>query len=80
MNENKTYTLIIEGHTDNVGKPDMNMDLSQRRAASVRSYLLGKGVEESRVSSVGYGDTKPIDSNKTANGRANNRRVELKLS
>jgi len=69
--------VVIEGYTDSVGDDAYNLKLSEKRAASVRKYLIKKfGVDESRVSSKGYGETKPIDTNKTAKGRANNRRVE----
>ena len=79
MKDNPMYKLSIEGHTDNVGAAAQNLDLSQRRAASVRAYLIDKGVDAERVISSGFGDTRPIDSNKSKAGRANNRRVELKL-
>ncbi len=79
MKDNPTYHLSIEGHTDNVGKEDYNMELSVLRSAAVRAYLLSKNVEQDRVVSTGFGMSVPIDSNKTSNGRANNRRVELKL-
>ena len=75
MQENPAYKLNIGGHTDNVGKPEKNMQLSKERAASVRDYLISKGVEESRLASAGYGDTQPVADNKTAKGRAENRRV-----
>jgi outer membrane protein OmpA-like peptidoglycan-associated protein len=67
----------IEGHTDSRGKDDFNMDLSRRRAASVRTFLIQKGVDAGRLESVGYGETKPIASNRTRAGRAKNRRVEF---
>nr|WP_315198033.1 OmpA family protein [uncultured Flavobacterium sp.] len=69
----------IEGHTDNTGKPALNLKLSQERAAAVKNFLIEKGIEADRLTSEGYGQTKPIDSNKTAIGKANNRRVEVKL-
>lgn len=70
-------TTVIEGHTDNVGSSASNKKLSQRRADAVRQYLVDKkGVDGSRISAKGFGDTKPIDSNKTEDGRRNNRRVE----
>jgi OOP family OmpA-OmpF porin len=69
----------IDGHTDNTGKPDKNMDLSNRRAAAVKQYFLSKGVSSDRLDSTGFGDTKPIADNKTSAGRAQNRRVEIKL-
>lgn len=71
--------LSIEGHTDNVGKAEFNKTLSDNRANSVRTYLVNKGVDESRLVAQGFGLEKPIADNKTAAGRAKNRRVELKL-
>jgi len=79
MIENPEYFLQINGHTDNVGDPDKNMDLSDRRAASVMKYLTDKGVDAKRMESKGYGDTMPIEDNNTVNGRAKNRRVEFKV-
>ncbi len=70
--------LLIEGHTDNVGDSASNQALSERRAAAVKQYLVTTyKVASSRLSTKGYGDTKPIDTNATAEGRQNNRRVEL---
>lgn len=77
MKENKEYNLKINGHTDNVGKPDANMTLSQKRADAVKAYLINKGVEAGRLSAFGFGDTKPVGDNKTPDGRAKNRRVEF---
>jgi outer membrane protein OmpA-like peptidoglycan-associated protein len=71
--------MRIEGHTDNRGNADYNLDLSKRRAASVLSYLVGHGLESSRLESEGYGLTKPIESNDTEEGRLANRRVEFKI-
>jgi outer membrane protein OmpA-like peptidoglycan-associated protein len=68
----------VEGHTDSVADPPYNMDLSQRRAESVREYLVSKGVASSRLSAKGYGETHPIATNGTPAGRARNRRVELR--
>lgn len=70
--------LTIEGHTDDVGKDDYNMNLSQKRTESVKKYLIGKGIVESRLTAIGYGETKPIADNTKSDGRAENRRVELK--
>jgi outer membrane protein OmpA-like peptidoglycan-associated protein len=67
----------IEGHTDNQGKPAENLKLSQRRAEAVRDYLIKKGVEPQRLEARGYGQERPIADNKTAKGRATNRRVEF---
>jgi len=75
----KTYpdsTGTIEGHTDNVGGADMNMKLSQRRADSIRQYLVDNyGIAAERLSAKGYGLTKPVADNKTAAGRQKNRRI-----
>lgn len=70
--------LTIEGHTDSQGDDAYNMTLSQKRTDSVKAYLMGKGIFESRLTAVGYGETKPVADNKTSAGRAKNRRVELK--
>jgi outer membrane protein OmpA-like peptidoglycan-associated protein len=69
--------LRIEAHTDGAGKPGYNKDLSQRRARWVREYLVQKGIAPERLDSAGFGMEKPIDTNDTAEGRANNRRVEF---
>jgi OmpA-OmpF porin, OOP family len=79
LNDDKNLKLSIEGHTDNVGKADYNQTLSEKRAASVKQYLVAKGIDDARISSIGYGMDKPIADNKTAAGRSKNRRVELKL-
>ena len=73
-------TLVIEGHTDNTGTNDYNLKLSENRAKTVLNYLTGKGIAASRLSAVGYGEEKPVSTNKTAAGRTLNRRVELKLT
>lgn len=69
----------IGGHTDNVGKADANMVLSQNRANTVRAYLLMKGIAPERVTAQGYGLTQPVAENDTAEGRALNRRTEVKI-
>ena len=79
MKENATLKIEISGHTDNVGKPADNLILSQNRAKAVVTYLSSKGIDMIRLSSLGFGDTKPIADNKTENGRAQNRRTELKV-
>jgi outer membrane protein OmpA-like peptidoglycan-associated protein len=71
--------MRIEGHTDNRGNADMNLDLSKRRAASVRTWLVQHGIEDPRLESEGYGLTRPIESNDTEEGRLANRRVEFKI-
>ncbi|MEO6540694.1 MAG: OmpA family protein, partial [Ferruginibacter sp.] len=80
LNENPSYKVQIDGHTDSQGKDDYNQGLSDERAASVKAYLVSKGIAESRLSSAGYGETKPVADNTTAAGRAKNRRVEMTLS
>ena len=69
----------VAGHTDNEGSDTSNMKLSKRRAAAVREYLVKKGIDANRLSSQGYGETQPRDSNRTTFGRANNRRVEFRI-
>jgi OOP family OmpA-OmpF porin len=71
--------LEISGHTDNVGKAEFNMELSQKRAESVKNYFVSKGISADRLIAVGYGMDKPITSNKTAADKAKNRRTEFKL-
>lgn len=71
--------LNINGYTDNTGNAAKNQVLSENRAASVKKYLVGKGIDESRIKSTGYGILDPVADNKTAAGRAKNRRVEFKL-
>jgi OOP family OmpA-OmpF porin len=71
--------LSIEGHTDDRGKPEHNLDLSQRRAESVMRFLVEHGVAAERLEAHGFGQTQPIANNRTASGRAANRRVEFKI-
>jgi OOP family OmpA-OmpF porin len=71
--------IEIAGHTDNQGKHEHNMQLSKDRAESVKSYLAGMGVDESRMETVGHGPDVPIDTNDTKPGRANNRRIEFRM-
>ncbi len=71
--------FTIDGHTDNTGSKALNQKLSEERAAAVKNFLIENGVDSSRLSSAGYGLDKPIDTNNTAKGRANNRRVEINL-
>jgi outer membrane protein OmpA-like peptidoglycan-associated protein len=70
-------TAAIEGHTDSVGTEDYNQGLSERRADSVRSYLVGQGVSSERLSASGKGQSSPVAGNDTAEGRQQNRRVEV---
>jgi OOP family OmpA-OmpF porin len=79
LNASPGRSVTVAGHTDSVGADAYNQGLSERRAASVKDYLVGKGVDASRLTTVGYGESNPIASNDTADGRALNRRVELNL-
>jgi outer membrane protein OmpA-like peptidoglycan-associated protein len=80
MQDNPTVKVVIEGHTDNVGKPADNQKLSQQRAWTVVNYLVLHGVKSNRLTGVGFGETKPVASNQTEEGRAQNRRTELKIT
>ena len=75
---NKTL-IVIAGHTDNVGSDETNQQLSQRRAESVGRYLAGRNVVAERMVITGYGEARPVASNDNAEGRTQNRRVELTL-
>jgi outer membrane protein OmpA-like peptidoglycan-associated protein len=70
-------TVLIEGHTDNVGTEEYNLDLSERRALSVKEALIKVGVEAARIDTLGLGESAPITDNSTAAGRLKNRRVEI---
>jgi OOP family OmpA-OmpF porin len=75
----KNFSLKLAGHTDNVGSDAANMKLSKDRAESIKAYLVSQGANASRVEAIGYGESQPISSNKTAAGRQKNRRVEFTL-
>lgn len=79
ISSNSDAKLEISGHTDNVGSHDSNKLLSQKRADSVKSYLVSIGCSESAIQSVGYGPDKPVASNSTESGKAQNRRVEFRI-
>ncbi|MEP6950195.1 MAG: OmpA family protein [Ginsengibacter sp.] len=79
MNENPTIKILISGYTDNVGKPADNLNLSKGRAVAVVNYLLNKGVKNERLSFKGNGESNPVADNKTGEGRALNRRTELRI-
>lgn len=72
--------ILIEGHTDSTGKEDYNMALSERRAKAVQNYLIQQGVDDSRMTVKWYGETRPIASNDTEEGRRQNRRVEISIT
>ncbi|MCL4117757.1 UNVERIFIED_CONTAM: hypothetical protein GTU68_016833 [Idotea baltica] len=80
LKEYPTAKFTVEGHTDSVGSDKLNQRLSDSRANSVKEYLVENGIDAFRLSALGYGEAKPIDSNKTRAGRANNRRVEINLA
>ena len=80
LNENPSLKVEIEGHTDNVGSEQYNNNLSQKRADAVKNYLVEKGIAESRLKSRGYGFTKPIADNSTEEGRAKNRRTQIRIT
>ena len=79
MTENPTLVVEISGHTDNTGTKEYNQGLSEKRAASVVGYLIEKGIAKERMTSKGYGLSIPIATNDTAEGRATNRRTEIKI-
>ncbi len=78
MSEDASLMLDIDGYTDNTGTADKNQVLSEARAAAVKAYLASKGVDESKMTATGHGQEDPVADNKTAAGRAKNRRVEMK--
>ncbi len=79
MKEYSNTQFLIEGHTDSQGSDAYNMNLSKERAASVKDYLISQGLPASRLSSEGFGETRPVATNATAAGRQKNRRVEISL-
>ncbi len=79
LKKDPSLYVDIEGHTDNVGDDDYNMTLSQERADACRTYIIGQGISEERITAKGYGETMPITDNESATGRAQNRRTEFKL-
>jgi outer membrane protein OmpA-like peptidoglycan-associated protein len=78
MTYKKSARIEISGHTDNVGRPQLNKSLSERRAQAVRDFLVKEGIEESRIEAVGCGDEQPITTNATEDGRQKNRRIEAR--
>ena len=76
MTHRTSARIRIAGHTDNVGNPQRNQQLSEQRAQAVRAYIVAHGIDGSRIEAVGYGDTQPVASNDTEEGRAQNRRIE----
>ena len=80
INKYNASNLVIEGHADSNGSDALNLELSQKRTESVKNYLMEKGIDGSRLTAIGYGESRPIATNATAIGRAKNRRVELKMT
>ena len=79
LSENANTVIEISGHTDNIGDKEHNQELSTARAKAVADYLVSKGIEVKRITYKGYGSTRPIASNDTEEGKAQNRRVEIKI-
>ena len=80
MNKNDDFNFIIEGHTDNTGVAEHNLQLSQERADAIKAYFIRKGVKSKRLEAKGYGQTRPIESNDTERGHEINRRVEINVA
>ena len=80
LQENKNFKVQIDGHTSSDGTVEHNQTLSEGRAAAVLDYLVSHGISRDRVVSKGFASTQPLDTNKTAAGRENNRRVEFVVS
>jgi len=79
INNIKLEVVVVIGHTDSVGSDAYNQKLSVRRAEAVKAYLVSKGIEKNRVYTEGKGEKQPVASNKTTEGRAKNRRVEIEV-
>ncbi len=79
LKENNSLKVSINGHTDNTGKPADNLKLSNDRSKSVVQYLIAHGINGTRLSSKGFGATEPLADNNTEEGRARNRRTEMKV-
>ena len=77
LKENPNVTVIVEGHADITGNDRINQPLSERRARAVADYLIRRGIEEHRLTPIGYGSKRPKDTNETAEGRQMNRRMDF---
>lgn len=77
--KDKSRDILVEGHSDKTGTPEYNLWLSEKRAVSVKNYLVTLGIDGQRIKTAGLGDTKPVADNKTKEGRLENRRVEITL-
>lgn len=80
LQKNPKMKIEVQGHTDNVGSDESNLNLSQNRANAVREYLVSKGIQGERVAAMGYGENQPITTNDTEEGRAQNRRTAFKIT
>lgn len=79
LTEYRKTAVVVQGHTDSSGPEDHNLTLSERRANSVKSYLIGRGVSQDRIAAIGHGEAFPVASNSTEFGRRQNRRVDILL-
>jgi outer membrane protein OmpA-like peptidoglycan-associated protein len=79
LNKYPDTNILVEGHTDNTGSEEYNLELSRQRAQSVENYLAGLNVNPTRFTIMGYGESQPIATNETAEGRQQNRRVDLAI-
>ncbi len=79
MVKNPTMRIEVAGHTDNVGDDKLNLQVSQRRANSIKEYLVQKGISDKRIIAKGYGETAPLADNATEEGRTRNRRIEIRM-
>ena len=77
LKQKTEWNLLLSGHTDNDGDDDANMILSKNRSETVKSYLISRGISESRIKVNYFGETKPVANNNTSEGRRKNRRVEF---
>jgi outer membrane protein OmpA-like peptidoglycan-associated protein len=80
LRDNPKIKVEVQGHTDSQGNDAFNKKLSQQRAESVRNYLIKKGITSDRMDPKGYGEDQPLEDNRTADGRAKNRRVEFVIT
>jgi outer membrane protein OmpA-like peptidoglycan-associated protein len=79
LNQYPKTAVVVQGHTDSTGSEELNQSLSERRAGSVRGYLVNRGVEADRLAAIGYGESYPVASNDSESGRQQNRRVDILL-
>jgi len=80
LSNNSLTTIELASHTDDVGRDESNLRLSQRRSNSVMKYLVDKGIDKNRIAAKGYGEKEPKESNETDKGRASNRRTEVRIT